>query len=117
MLSSSNYEQGPVLHSRDRREGSRFDANMKIIFSPFNSRRSVVEFHTRTCNHSHQGACFEFSQPLHPGTVLFIRAEQITGMDAEKAGLFRTTTLAEVKWCEKSANERSGAFRVGVSYY
>ncbi len=117
MLSSSNHREESVLKLKDRREGSRIDANMKIIFSPFNSRRSVVEFHTSTRNHSHQGACFEFSQPLHPGTVLFIRAEQITGMDENKAALFRTTTLAEVKWCEKTENERKGAFRVGVSYY
>jgi hypothetical protein len=112
----SNSEEDTVSRTSDRRENSRFEVNMRIVFSPFSSRRNVIEHTTRTCNYSPQGACFEFGQPINPGTVLFIRSEQLTEAERETAGLFRTTTLAEVKWCEK-IEEPQGAFRVGVSYY
>jgi hypothetical protein len=109
-------DEDMVSRTVDRRENSRFDVNLKIVFSPFSSRRSVSEHSTRSYNFSNQGACFEFGQPIHPGTVLFIRPEQQTDVGRENAGLVRTTTLAEVKWCEKTENP-PGAFRVGVSYY
>ena len=108
--------EGTVSKMLDRRENTRFKVNLKIVFSPFSSRRSVVEHSTLTYDYSHQGACFEFGQAIQPGTVLFIRSEQVTGEERQNAGLFRTTTLAEVKWCEKTENP-PGAFRVGVSYY
>jgi hypothetical protein len=103
-----------MLARTDKRSDSRIASNAPIIFSLF-STRFWKEYPSMTRNHSENGICFESSHPLTPGTYLFIRVDKQP--DSGSSARLRNTTLAEVKWCRKLADEQATGYSVGARYY
>ena len=98
----------------DKRSDERIVSNTPIIFSFF-SIRFWHEYPSVTRNHSKSGMCFESTQPITPGTSLFIRVDKQPNSDTKVR--LRNSTLANVKWCRKLADEHQTGYYVGARYY
>ena len=106
------------LEFEEKRAVERIFSYVPIFFSHF-STKNCFEQRSLTFNHSSNGMCFESSQALRPGNILYIRTTQTP---ADKiyhgsCGGLRHTTLAEVKWCRQSADDCGSCYSVGVEYY
>jgi len=98
----------------EKRTDKRIASNAPIIFSLF-STRFWREFSSITRNHSKGGMCFESTEPMMPGANLFIRADKQSNLDSNVR--LRSTTLAEVKWCQKLSDEHTNSYSIGAKYY
>jgi hypothetical protein len=103
-----------MLARTDKRSDARIASNASIIFSLF-STRFWREYASKTRNHSENGMCFESNHQLTPGSNLFIRVDKHPGPNSSMR--LRHSTLAEVKWCRKLADEQKTGYRVGARYY
>jgi hypothetical protein len=103
-----------MLARTEKRSNKRVASNAHIIFSLF-STRFWCEYPSMTRNHSESGMCFESSHPMMPGTNLFIRSDQRPNLHSNVR--LRSTTLAEVMWCQKLSDEDPNSYCVGAKYY
>jgi hypothetical protein len=91
----------------EKRNDKRTDRNQAIAFSLFNTRHRAMELPCRSCNESETGMCFETVQPLYPGMIVCILADQEVAR--------RDSALAEVRWCQaKEAGHPT--YQVGVRF-
>jgi hypothetical protein len=106
-----------MREQREKRADERFTSCVEINFSYFSSRH-FAEHSSMTFNHSRGGMCFESTHALEPGVNLYIRAGQNPGEDSGAGNweLLRASTLAEVRWCEKTIDEYGTYYCVGVRY-
>jgi hypothetical protein len=76
-------------------------------------------FDIKTLNHSLEGMCFKSSFFIQPGTSLFIRVINYNpdGSSANLSEGLRSTSLAEVKWCNEVPGEIASQFLTGVKYF
>jgi len=107
-----------MLEKLDKRANERLRANASIIFSNF-STKNWHETPSVTLNLSAGGMCFESRHPFKPGTDLYIWAGQnpATVWANGHCDLLRTSTLAEVRWCQETTREDGPCYRIGVKYF
>ena len=103
-----------MLARTEKRSNKRIASNAPIIYSLF-STRFWKEYPSTTRNHSESGMCFESIHPMMPGTNLFIRADKQPNLNSNVR--LRSTTLAEVMWCQKLSDEGPNSYCVGAKYY
>jgi hypothetical protein len=102
---------------KEKRADDRFTSCAEINFA-YSSAQYFIEHRSMTFNHSRGGMCFESPHALEPGVNLHIRTRQNPGEDSGAGSweLLRTSTLAEVRWCEKTMDEYGTYYCVGVRY-
>ncbi len=101
----------------DQRAFARRNIDQPITFTLFNTRQRLLEHQCRTRNQSDTGICFESTQPLHPGAVLFIRAGKNAVSQADLEVLSRDTAVAEVRWCKPNTRKDEQFYKIGVRFY
>jgi len=77
--------------------------------------------HARISSHSREGLCLTADFYLKPGACIYFRVEDsLKDKMAPKCcrcAAFRTTGLAEVKWCRENINGGGSLFTAGLKYY
>ena len=105
------------METKEEKRGcERWNYTAPIAFSYFNKNSC---FDAQSLNHCMGGMCFKSSISLRPKTTLYIRTKQLHSQDTftdARNGL-RTSTLAEVKWCEEILDRGTFSYKVGVKYY
>ena len=74
---------------------------------------------TQSLNHCEGGMCFIYKSSFIPGETLNIRVKDFHP-DGPCIGLcegLRSSTLAEVRWCNEVSRTDSSQYRVGVKFY
>jgi hypothetical protein len=102
----------------EKRGEKRFTESKSIVFSPFSIKNWSARS-SRVGNFSSNGMYFMANRALQPGATIYIRAENgSTPKRGQKdSGQLRTTTLAQVKWCQPVASDSFGfRFGIGVKY-
>ena len=105
------------MESYDEKRGElRYKSKSSIIYQKFNS----LEYHpAEEFNHSDSGISFVNSHFLKSGTVVYIR--RVKGQENCDRGISceccRTTTMATVRWCQKSEDSEGSSYSVGAKYF
>ena len=77
--------------------------------------------HARISSHSKEGLCLDADFYLKPGACIYFRvADSLRDKMAPtccRCPAFRSTGLAEVKWCRENINGGGSLFTAGLKYY
>lgn len=75
----------------------------------------------RISSHSSEGLCLDADFYLKPGACIYFRVDgSLKDQMAPKCcrcPAFRSTGLAEVKWCRKNINEGGSLYTAGLKYF
>ena len=96
----------------EKRTSERFTHDAPIVYAYHNSDQF---FPAIKCNFCKGGMCFASDSAIEPGSDIYIMMENFApdSVGAE----FYDGYLAEVRWCQKSIQESTTDFTVGVKYY
>jgi hypothetical protein len=93
-------------------------SEIPVSCSYFNSK---YYHRARISSHSSEGLCLDADFYLKPGASIYFRVDgSLKDKMAPKCcrcSTFRSTGLAEVKWCQKNINEGSSLYTAGLKYY
>jgi len=100
----------------EKRAFGRHRTNAHIIFSYFNKE---AHFDALTINHCVTGMCFISTSRCQRGATVYIRTKEISqsGSYAEKTRIFRSVTLAEIKWCHEYYKKNKKMYAIGAKYF
>lgn len=107
-----------MLDKEEKRADERLTSDTAIIYSNF-STKNWSENRSVALNISAGGMCFESRHPFKPHANLYIRTEQnpATVSGSLNWNLLRTSTLAEVRWCQEIRRQDSCWYSIGIKYF
>jgi hypothetical protein len=107
-----------MTNRKEKRANERFASDTTIIYSNF-STNNWSENRSVALNISAGGMCFESRSPFKPHAHLYIRTAQdpATVSGSRSWNLLRTSTLAEVRWCQEIPCQDSRRYNIGVKYF
>ena len=94
--------------SENRKIGHRFDNNIPIVVSPFNSKDNMDAL---LVDHSEKGITFISKDVFPLRTAVVIRVENGSLLTLP------SIRIGEVKKCTKQSDEASTAYEIGVNYF
>jgi len=102
----------------ENRDRKRCQSEIPVKCSYFNSNH----YHqAKISSHSSEGLCLDANFYLKPGTCIYFRVEgSLKDEMAPKCcrcPAFRSTGLAEVKWCRENINDDGSLYKAGLKYY
>ena len=117
--SSFSIKELPKMNNRTEngaRNGCQHE--IPVSCSYFNSNHYR---HARISSHSSEGLCLAADFYLKPGACIYFRVEDsLRDKIAPKCcrcAAFRTTGLAEVKWCRENINKSGAMYTAVLKYY
>lgn len=105
-----------MMNEKEKRRTNRYMMEAPIRCSYLNM---PVGASAKTINFSRDGMYFISEMEFHPGSAVLIQAKNdgtVHPVPENSEGL-RHTTIAEVRWCKKGAQQQPFLYQVGVKYY
>jgi len=107
-----------MMNTSEKRSRQRCNYKAPVTCAFFNSDRF---YRAKTTNHSRDGIFFLSNFHLKPGSCIYFRVEgSLKDKMAPKCcrcPAFRSTGLAEVKWCRENINGSDSFYTAGLKYY
>ncbi|UCD80955.1 MAG: hypothetical protein JSW26_05870 [Desulfobacterales bacterium] len=93
-------------------------SEIPVSCSYFNSNH----YHqAKISSHSSEGLCLDADFYLKPGACIYFRVKGYlkdkTAPKCCRCPAFRSTGLAQVKWCRENSNEGGSLYTAGLKYY
>jgi len=102
----------------EKRDPESCQSEIPVSCSYFNSN---YYHQAKITSHSSEGLSLDADFYLKPGACIYFRVEcSLKNKRAPKCcrcPSFRSTGLAEVKWCRKNINEGGSLYTAGLKYY
>ncbi len=101
--------------SKEKKSDERFDCNIPIVVSPFNSRHSRDAL---LVTHWVDGVSFISDDAFFLGEAVMLRIRSFKDFCSSDIGRLPSVSMGEVKWCTKlPADKAPASYEVGIKYY